>query len=86
MRKQKERRELDTVRFIRSMQMLQCGAHPQAPVQASYDKDEDEGLVEYRKNCPKTMKEKVLDLEMKLNYHFVRKCLWVWHGVIFCDV
>lgn len=88
LRKQKEKRELDTVRFIRSMQMLQCGSHPQATVQPSYDKDGDEGLVEYRKNNIKTMKEKVFDFEMKLSHthRFVRALYRRLHGVWFIRV
>ncbi|XP_071535359.1 uncharacterized protein Mical isoform X2 [Panulirus ornatus] len=68
LRKQKERRELDNVRFIRSMQMLQCGVIDQSSVQHSYNRDEDVGLTEYRKNCVKTMREKAQDLERKLNH------------------
>lgn len=72
LRKQKERRELDNVRFIRSMQMLQCGIIDQSAIQPSYNRDEDVGITEYRKNCVKTMREKAQDLERKLNHRPVR--------------
>ncbi|KAK8728739.1 hypothetical protein OTU49_009120 [Cherax quadricarinatus] len=68
LRKQKERRELDNVRFIRSMQMLQCGIADPSSVQRSYNRDEDWGITEYRKHCVKTMREKAEDLERKLNH------------------
>nr|XP_053649636.1 F-actin-monooxygenase MICAL3-like [Cherax quadricarinatus] len=72
LRKQKERRELDNVRFIRSMQMLQCGIADPSSVQRSYNRDEDWGITEYRKHCVKTMREKAEDLERKLNHRPVR--------------
>ncbi|XP_042224057.1 F-actin-monooxygenase Mical-like isoform X2 [Homarus americanus] len=68
LKKQKERRELDNVRFIRSMQMLQCGITDSSSIQQSYNRDEDYGITEYRKNCVRTMREKAEDLERKLNH------------------
>ncbi|XP_045594784.1 F-actin-monooxygenase Mical isoform X2 [Procambarus clarkii] len=68
MRKLRERRELDNVRFIRSMQMLQCGINDPSSIQQSYNRDEDWGITEYRKHCVKTMREKAQDLERKLNH------------------
>ena len=70
LRKQKRSRELDTVRFIRSMQMLQCGTNPNlsSNVQPSYKIEEDTGLQEYRKHTVQTMQEKAKILEMKLYF------------------
>ncbi|XP_066979109.1 F-actin-monooxygenase Mical isoform X3 [Macrobrachium rosenbergii] len=66
LRKQKEKRELDTVRFVRAMQMMQCGVN--APLASSYNQSEDTGLAEYRKSCVRSMREKAQDLERKLFY------------------
>lgn len=73
LRKQRERRELDKVRFIRSMQMLQFGGNSLNPIiEPSYRRDEDEGITEYRKQTNKTMREKAEELERKLNHRPVR--------------
>ncbi|XP_068242855.1 F-actin-monooxygenase Mical isoform X2 [Palaemon carinicauda] len=66
LRKQKEKRELDNVRFIRAMQMMQCGVN--TPLAPSFSQSEDTGLTEYRKNCVRSMREKAQDLERKLFY------------------
>ena len=71
MRKMKEERELNTIRFIRSMRMLHCdvrsGATP-SHTTPTFRQSEDYGLSEYRKMCSMTMKEKASDLEMKLYF------------------
>ncbi|KAG0711104.1 [F-actin]-monooxygenase Mical [Chionoecetes opilio] len=79
LRKQRERRELEKVRFIRSMQMLQFGGNDNGAalnhgtalnplIEPSYRRDEDVGITEYRKQANKTMKEKAEELERKLNH------------------
>lgn len=80
LRKQRERRELERVRFIRSMQMLQFGGHSlQQIVEPSYNRDQDEGITEYRKQASKTMREKAEELERKLNHRPVRR---VWSTLL----
>lgn len=71
LRKLKEQRELDTVRFVRSMRMLHCDVRdvtsslqPKIP---SFRQKDDPGLVLYRKNT-KSMREKANELERKLYF------------------
>lgn len=53
------------------MQMLQCGVNDPSSIQTSYNRDQDVGIVEYRKNCTKSMREKAQALEDMLNHRTV---------------
>ena len=81
LRKQRERRELDTVRFIRSMKLLENGVdtwHPQCTAPSpSYRGDDDHGIQAYRMKNKQSIGDKAKELEIKLGYRYVRSVI-VW--------
>lgn len=69
MKKLKEQKELNTVRFIRSMRMLHCDVRSFSVKQnvPTFRQSDDPGLIEYRKNA-KSFREKAQELERKIYF------------------